>query len=80
MELKEPYWYVVSEKNFEEFQERVKKEQGQLVFVAMTVPDYELMAYNMQEIKRYITELRSVVIYYRKATTEKPVDEPTKQN
>jgi hypothetical protein len=26
------------------------------------------MAYNMQEIKRYITELKDVVVYYRKVT------------
>jgi hypothetical protein len=60
---------VVSEKNLDEFLERVKKEQGQLVFFAMSVPDYELMAYNMQEIKRYIREMKEVVIYYRKVTT-----------
>lgn len=59
---------MVSEKNLDEFLERVKKEQGQLVFFAMSVPDYELMAYNMQEIKRYIREMKEVVIYYRKVT------------
>ena len=34
----------------------------------MTIPDYEVMAYNMQEIKRYITELKDVVVYYKKVT------------
>ena len=70
IDLKEPYWYVVSDKNIDEFLERVKKEQGQVVFFAMSVPDYELMAYNTQELKRYIRELKEVVIYYRKVTTE----------
>jgi hypothetical protein len=41
------------------------------VFVAMSVPDYELMAYNMQELKRYINELKEVVVYYRKVTVSK---------
>jgi hypothetical protein len=36
----------------------------------MSVPDYELMAYNMQELKRYIRELKEVVVYYRKVTTD----------
>ena len=44
-------------------------QEGELVFLAMTIPDYEVMAYNMQEIKRYITELKDVVVYYRKVTT-----------
>jgi hypothetical protein len=69
IDLKEPSWYVVSDKNLDEFLGRVKKEQGQLVFFAMSVPDYELMAYNMQEIKRYIREMKEVVVYYRKVTT-----------
>jgi hypothetical protein len=70
IDLKEPYWYVVSAENLDEFLARVEKESGQVVFFAMSVPDYELMAYNMQELKRYIRELKEVVIYYRKVTTD----------
>ena len=69
VDLKEPMWYVVSEKNIDEFLAQVEKDQGNLVFFAMSVPDYELMAYNMQELKRYINELKEVVVYYRKVTT-----------
>ena len=72
IDLKEPYWYVVSNKNIDEFLVRVEKDQGQVVFVAMSIPDYELMAYNMQELKRYISELTEVVVYYRKVTIDKP--------
>ena len=32
--------------------ERVKKEEGRIVFVAMSIPNYELMAYNMQQNQR----------------------------
>ena len=80
IDLKDPYWYVVSEKNLKEFLARIEKEEGRVVFLAMSVPDYELMAYNMQEIKRYINEMKEVIIYYRKVTTEIKPDEPTKQN
>jgi hypothetical protein len=69
VDLKDPYWYVVSEKNIDEFLERVEKEEGAVVFFAMSVQDYELMAYNMQELKRYIKELKEVVVYYRTVTT-----------
>ena len=70
IDLKDPYWYVVSDKNLEEFLARVEKDQGQVVFLAMSVPDYELMSYNMQELKRYINELKEVVVYYKKVTTK----------
>lgn len=45
-----------------------KKHGGDIVFVAMTVDDYELMSYNTQEIKRYINQLGEVIIYYRNVT------------
>ena len=60
---------IANKFNVDEFLERVKKEEGRIVFVAMSIPDYELMAYNMQELKRYINELKEVVVYYRKVTT-----------
>jgi hypothetical protein len=41
---------------------------GDTVFVAMSVADYELMAYNTQEIKRYINQLGEVIVYYRNVT------------
>ncbi len=70
IDLKEPQWYVVSDKNIDEFLVNIKKESGDmLVFFAMSPSDYELMAYNLQEIKRYVKELKEVVIYYKKVTT-----------
>ena len=57
--------------NLEEFLASIEKDQGKVVFLAMSVPDYELMAYNTQELKRYINELKEVVVYYRKVTTNK---------
>ena len=79
IDLKEPYWYVVSESNIEEFLARVEKEQGTVVFFAMSVPDYELMAYNMQEIRRYINQLKEVVAYYQ-TINEEPSDDTTSTN
>ena len=46
----------------------------------MTIEDYELMAYNMQEIKRYVRELGQVVIYYKKVTTIEEPEEDGKQD
>ena len=45
-----------------------KKHGGDIVFFAMTADDYELMAYNTQEIKRYINQLGEVIVYYRNVT------------
>ena len=71
IDLKQPSWIVITPDNWEEQLAKIEKQEGELVFLAMTIPDYEIMAYNMQEIKRYITELKDVVVYYRKVTTKK---------
>ena len=72
IDLKQPQWIAVTPENKDEQLARIEQQEGALVFLAMTIPDYEVMAYNMQEIKRYITELKDVVVYYRKVTTEQP--------
>tara|TARA_R100000900_G_C3265719_1_gene150561 strand:- start:243 stop:566 length:324 start_codon:yes stop_codon:yes gene_type:complete len=71
IDLKQPEWIAVTPENWEDQLAKIEEQEGELVFLAMTIPDYEIMAYNMQEIKRYITELKDVVVYYRKVTTKK---------
>ena len=54
---------------FDKFVDDIKKKHGgDIVFVAMTIEDYELMSYNTQEIKRYINQLGEVIVYYRNVT------------
>ena len=49
-----------------------KMNNGDVVFVALSVSDYELLAYNMQELRRYIREVQEVVVYYRNVTIKNP--------
>ena len=62
--LENPYFYVVSPANFEEFQERISVENDG-VFIALTPGDYEILSANLQELRRYILETQQVVFYYR---------------
>ena len=41
---------------------------GDVLFVATTISDYELMSGNVQELRRYIRELGEVIVYYRNVT------------
>ena len=76
IDLKDVKWLTVTPDNWEEQLKIIEEQEGELVFLALSIPDYEMMAYNMQELKRYITELKDVVVYYREVTTVK--NEPTK--
>ena len=71
IDLKSVKWLTVTPDNWEEQLKIIEEQEGELVFLALSIPDYELMAYNMQELKRYITELKDVVVYYREVTTPK---------
>lgn len=51
---------------------------GDIVFVATTVKDYEIMTANFQELRRYIRELGEVIVYYRKVTTNDKEEKATK--
>ena len=49
-----------------------KKNNGDVVFFAISVEDYELMSFNMQELRRYIREVQEVIVYYRNVTIKNP--------
>jgi len=78
IDLQNPTWIVVNPDNWEDQLALIEQQEGELVFLAMTIPDYEVMAYNMQELKRYITELKDVVVYYREVTMPNTIPENEK--
>ena len=71
LEMNDIYFYVVTEQNFEEFKKRFIKENGDLVGYVLSVRDYETLAINMAEIKRYIEQQKQIIIYYEKAVSPK---------
>jgi len=75
MSMNNIHFYVVTEQNFEEFKERFVKENGDFLFYALSVRDYETLALNMAEIKRYILQQKEIIIYYEKAVAPKPKEE-----
>ena len=69
IDLQDVEFFVVREKNFEEQFEKISKMQdGTFVIFGMTPQDYENMAYNLQELRRYIRQQKEIIIYYRDAT------------
>ena len=78
VKMNDVYFYVVSEDTFENFKERFKKENGDLLFYALSVRDYETIALNMAELKRFIDQQQQVIVYYEKAVTPKEKKEKAK--
>jgi ABC-type glycerol-3-phosphate transport system substrate-binding protein len=69
-------FYAVTEENLDEFLERFEKENGDIVFFAISVPDYENIALNMGELRRFIEQQQSIILYYEEnANRKEEVDE-----
>lgn len=58
---------MVTEGNLGDFQKRFVKENGDLVFYALSVRDYETLALNMAELKKYIQQQKEIIVYYEEA-------------
>ena len=72
LDLADIHWYVVTEENFAEFKKKFQKENGDpLVAYVISVKDYETLAVDMAEIKRYIDQQKQIIIYYEKALSPK---------
>ena len=80
VDLNDIYFYVVTEENFDTFKERFTKENGDLVGYVLSVRDYETLALNMAEIKRFIRQQGEIIVYYEKAVTPKPKEEQKKKD
>ena len=76
IDLHDITWFVVTDQNFEGFKARYIKQNGTFLFYAISVRDYETLAINMADIKRYIDQQKQVIIYYEKAVAPKPKPPP----
>ena len=71
VKLSDIHFYVVTEDTFPAFKVRFEKENGDLLFYAISVRDYETLALNMAELKRFLEQQKQIIIYYEKAVAPK---------
>ena len=72
VKLEDIRWIVITNDNLQEKIAELEKITGNdFVVFAITPHDYENLAYNLQEIRRYVRQLNEVVVYYRSVTKPK---------
>ena len=75
IQLDDVKWFVLTENNLEDKITEVENYTGtDFVIFGMTPQSYENMAYNLQEIRRYIRQQTEIIKYYREATKVKGAD------
>ena len=63
--------YVVSKVNYKEFIKEYEKKNGGDSYIALSVKDYENLALNFAELRRYIEQQKQIIVYYEEALTPK---------
>ena len=73
MQLNDVKIYVVNEDNYEEFIEEFRAKNGEIVYIAISVKDYENLSLNIAELRRYIEQQKQVIVYYEEAVNPEDV-------
>lgn len=66
---------VVNKDNLDEFVLEFEEQYGELAFVVLSMRDYENLALNMADLRRFINQQDEVIIYYEGAVVNKPIPE-----
>ena len=70
LQLNDTRVFVVTKDNYDEFVKEFTQVYGELAFVALSMRDYELLALNIAEIRRYLNQQKEVIVYYENAVKE----------
>ena len=80
IQLEDVQFFIINKDNYDQKVEEVEKLLGgNFAVFALTPTGYESMAYNLQEIRRFIRQQKEIILYYRKATKgDEPDEEPVR--
>ena len=70
LQLNDKHVFVVTKDNYDEFVKEFTEVYGKLAFVALSMRDYELLALNIAEIRRYLNQQKEIIVYYEKAVKD----------
>ena len=67
--------YVVSKVNYKDFVKAYEKKNGADSYIALSVKDYENLALNFAELRRYIEQQKQIIVYYESAVAPEKKEE-----
>jgi len=71
---------VVTKDTLEEFLKQYEEQYGEIAFTVLSMKDYENLALNIAELRRYINQQTEIIVYYEDAVTDEPEKEETAGN
>jgi hypothetical protein len=61
---------VVTSDTLDQFIEEYKEQYGEVAFVVLSMKDYENLALNIADLRRYINQQTEIIVYYEEAVSE----------
>ena len=74
LQLTDTQVHVVTKDNLDEFLIWYEEQYGNLAFVALSMRDYENLALNIADIRRFLNQQDEIIVYYEKALTDEKTD------
>ena len=71
---------VVTKDTLDQFLADYEQQYGQVAFVVLSMKDYENLALNIADLRRYINQQTEIIVYYEDAVTDEPEKEETAGN
>jgi hypothetical protein len=65
MKMEKVEWLVITEKNYKEVFEQLKKNNKEIVLFGLTDDGYEQLAVNFAQVRKYIILNRDVLMRYK---------------
>ena len=61
---------VVTSDTLEQFLKEYEDQYGELAFVVLSMQDYENLALNIADLRRFINQQTEIIVYYEEAVSE----------
>ena len=70
LQLNDTRVFVVTDQNYEDFIIEFEKTYGEIAYVALSMKDYENLALNIAELRRFLQQQDKIILYYEKAVKD----------
>ena len=72
---------VVTKNNLDEFLQEFEEQYGDVAFTVLSMKDYENLAMNIADLKRFIEQQDEIIVYYDEALSDDTTkDIPTNES
>ena len=61
---------VVTSDTLEQFLKEYEEQYGELAFVVLSMQDYENLALNIADLRRFLNQQTEIIVYYEEAVSE----------